>query len=42
MAGAFFGKLVVQRMSVRTFQHLLDAVLLCSGLTLLWAAAMAP
>jgi uncharacterized membrane protein YfcA len=42
MAGAFVGKLVVQRMSVRTFQHLLDALLLCSGLTLLWAAVTAP
>ncbi len=38
MAGAFLGKRVVQRMSLRAFQHLLDAVLLCSGLSLLWAA----
>jgi uncharacterized membrane protein YfcA len=38
MAGAFAGKLVVQRMSIHTFQYLLDALLLCSGLSLLWAA----
>jgi len=38
MAGAFFGKAIVQRMSLRTFQYVLDAVLLCSGLSLLWAA----
>ncbi|MDB5377900.1 MAG: rane protein [Rubritepida sp.] len=37
MAGAFLGKRLVQRMSLRAFQHLLDAVLLCSGLSLLWA-----
>lgn len=38
MAGAFVGKAVVRRMSVETFQHILDGVLLCSGLSLLWAA----
>ncbi len=38
MAGAFVGKAIVQRMSIHTFQYLLDAVLFCSGLSLLWAA----
>jgi uncharacterized membrane protein YfcA len=38
MAGSFFGKAVVQRMSIRTFQNLLDGLLFCSGLSLLWAA----
>ena len=38
MAGSFAGKLVVQRMSAQTFQHLLDGLLFCSGLSLLWAA----
>ena len=38
MAGSFVGKLVVQRMSVQTFQYLLDGLLFCSGLSLLWAA----
>jgi uncharacterized protein len=38
MVGAFAGKAVVQRMSVHTFQRLLDALLLGSGLALLWAA----
>ncbi len=38
MAGSFVGKAVVQRMSIRTFQNLLDGLLLCSGLSLLWAA----
>jgi len=38
MAGTFVGKSIVQRMSVHVFQHLLDLMLLCSGLTLIWAA----
>jgi uncharacterized protein len=38
MIGTFAGKAVVLRMSAGTFQHLLDALLLCSGLTLLWTA----
>ncbi|WP_423372029.1 sulfite exporter TauE/SafE family protein [Burkholderia sp. LMG 32019] len=39
MIGAFVGKAVVRRMSVHAFHHVLDAVMLCSGLSLLWAAA---
>jgi uncharacterized protein len=38
MAGSFAGKAIVQRMSVPTFQYLLDTLLLCSGVSLLWAA----
>ncbi len=38
MAGTFTGKIVVLRMSDRAFRHLLDALLFCSGLSLLWAA----
>jgi uncharacterized membrane protein YfcA len=38
MAGSFAGKFVVQRMSIGTFQLLLDILLGCSGLSLLWAA----
>jgi uncharacterized membrane protein YfcA len=38
MIGSFAGKAVVQRMSVHAFHYLLDALLLCSGLSLLWAA----
>ncbi|XBS68139.1 sulfite exporter TauE/SafE family protein [Acerihabitans sp. KWT182] len=38
MAGSFAGKAVVLRMSIPTFERLLDALLLCSGLSLLWAA----
>ena len=38
MVGSFAGKAVVQRVSIPTFHHLLDALLLCSGLSLLWAA----
>jgi uncharacterized protein len=37
MAGAFVGKAIVLRMSIHTFQHVLDALLLCSGVSLLWA-----
>ena len=38
MAGAFVGKEIVRRMSLATFQNILDALLLVSGVTLLWAA----
>lgn len=38
MVGAFAGKAVVQRMSVHMFQHLLDVLLLGSGISLLLAA----
>jgi uncharacterized protein len=38
MVGAFVGRAVVRRMNTRTFEYLLDALLLCSGLSLLWAA----
>jgi uncharacterized membrane protein YfcA len=38
IAGTFVGKSVVQRMSIHTFQLMLDGVLLCSGLSLLWEA----
>lgn len=40
MAGSFAGKAIVQRMSVSLFQHVLDALLICSGLSMLWAAIM--
>jgi uncharacterized membrane protein YfcA len=39
MAGAFVGKAVVLRMSLGMFQHVLDGLLLCSGLAMLVAAA---
>jgi uncharacterized membrane protein YfcA len=39
MAGSFVGKAVVQRMSIGTFERVLDGLLLCSGLAMLWAAA---
>jgi len=38
MAGSFAGKHLVLAMSVRTFQRLLDAMLLCSGVSMIWAA----
>jgi uncharacterized membrane protein YfcA len=38
MAGTFLGKIVMLKLSERTFQHLLDGLLLCSGLSLLFAA----
>ena len=38
MAGSFAGKAVVQRMSMHAFRYVLDALLLVSGLSLLWAA----
>ncbi|MBV8652073.1 MAG: hypothetical protein JO255_11445 [Alphaproteobacteria bacterium] len=40
MVGSFAGRLVVLRLSTGAFQHLLDGLMLASGLTLLWAAVM--
>jgi uncharacterized membrane protein YfcA len=38
MSGAFASKAVVHRISLGVFQHMLDGLLLCSGLALLWDA----
>jgi len=38
MAGTYLAKLLVERLSITTFQYLLDAVMLVSGIALLWAA----
>ncbi|HSI02315.1 MAG TPA: sulfite exporter TauE/SafE family protein [Reyranella sp.] len=38
MAGTYVARLVVERLSIATFQRLLDGVMLLSGLALLWAA----
>jgi hypothetical protein len=38
MAGTYIARLVVERLSITTFQRLLDGVMLLSGLALLWAA----
>jgi uncharacterized protein len=38
MAGSFIGRAVVLRLSTSAFQHLLDGLMLCSGLTMLWGA----
>lgn len=38
MAGTFAGKIVMLKLSEKGFQHLLDALLFCSGLSLIWAA----
>lgn len=38
MAGTFIGKAMVLKLSHHAFQLLLDALLLCSGISLLWAA----
>lgn len=38
MTGTFVGKYLVMRMSADTFAKLLDTMLFCSGLALLWAA----
>ena len=40
MLGSLVGKVVVQRMSIGLFQHILDGLLLCSGLSMLWAAVV--
>jgi hypothetical protein len=38
MAGSYTAKAVVVRLSTRAFQHLLDGLMLCSGVSMLWAA----
>jgi uncharacterized membrane protein YfcA len=38
MAGAYVAKRIVLRLTPQAYRLLLDALLLCSGLTLLWAA----
>ena len=38
MAGTYVGKWIVVRMSLRTFEFLLDGLLVFSGLSLLWLA----
>ncbi|WP_353155546.1 sulfite exporter TauE/SafE family protein [Herminiimonas fonticola] len=38
MAGTFAGKIVMLKLSERAFQYLLDGLLFCSGISLLWAA----
>jgi uncharacterized protein len=38
MAGTYTARLIVERLSVAVFQHLLETVMLVSGLSLLWAA----
>ena len=39
MAGSFIGRLVVLRLAPSTFRLLIDALMVISGATLLWAAA---
>jgi hypothetical protein len=38
MAGTYVARLVVERLSIATFQRLLDGVMLVSGGALIWAA----
>jgi uncharacterized protein len=39
MAGSFVGRTIVLALSPGTYRTLIDGLMLCSGLTLLWAAA---
>jgi len=38
MVGTFIGKMIVDRMSLKTFEFLLDAMLLIAGITMIWTA----
>tara|TARA_B100000965_G_scaffold190380_1_gene158919 strand:- start:819 stop:1544 length:726 start_codon:yes stop_codon:yes gene_type:complete len=38
MAGAYLGKKVMARMSLSVFEHVMDVMLFCSGVALLWTA----
>ena len=39
MAGTYLARLIVERLSVAAFQHMLDVVMVISGLALLWQAS---
>lgn len=39
MAGSFIGRYVVLKLSPAAYRNLIDGLMLCSGLSLLWAAA---
>jgi hypothetical protein len=41
MAGTYTARLIVERLSIATFQRLLDGVMAISGAMLIWAAARA-
>jgi uncharacterized membrane protein YfcA len=41
MAGTYTARLIVERLSIATFQRLLDGVMAISGLALIWAAVRA-
>ena len=41
MAGTYTARLIVERLSIATFQRLLDGVMAISGLALIWAAIRA-
>ena len=38
MAGSFVGRFVVLRLSAAAYRWLIDALILCSGVSLLWVA----
>jgi uncharacterized protein len=38
MAGSFAGRFVVLKLTPAAYRHLIDGLMLCSGLSLLWAA----
>jgi uncharacterized membrane protein YfcA len=38
MAGSFMGRFVVLRLSQQAYRHLIDGLMLCSGVSLLWVA----
>jgi uncharacterized membrane protein YfcA len=38
MGGSFVGRFVVLQLSAKTYRHLIDTLMLCSGASLLWAA----
>ena len=38
MAGTYIARLIVERISVTTFQYMLDVVMVISGIALLWQA----
>ncbi|WP_049790066.1 hypothetical protein [Paenibacillus sp. JDR-2] len=38
MLGTFVAKRMVQRMSMASFRYVLDVLLLCSGVSMLWTA----
>jgi len=42
IAGSFVAKLIVDRMSIKAFEHMLDVMLIIAAVTMLWTGIVEP